>query len=143
LGEPFDYPISRPKPGDSRGKPVLDLVERAWYENEYISRVAKRGAEIIDARGASSAASAANAALEHVRDWALGTEEGDWTSMGVPSDGSYGIEEGLMYSFPVTCAGGQYSIVQDLPVSDFSRDKMNATATELKEEQDAVRSLLG
>ena len=125
------------------GKPVLDLVERTWYENEYIGRVAKRGAEIIDARGASSAASAANAALEHVRDWALGTQEGDWTSMGVPSDGSYGIEEGLMYSFPVTCAGGQYSIVQDLPVSKFSRDKMDATATELKEEQDAVRPLLG
>jgi malate dehydrogenase len=125
------------------GKPVLDLVERAWYENDYIGRVAKRGAEIIDARGASSAASAANAALEHVRDWVLGTQEGDWTSMGVPSDGSYGIEEGLMYSFPVTCAGGQYSIVQDLPVSNFSRDKMDATATELKEEQDAVRPLLG
>ena len=125
------------------GKPVLDLVERTWYENEYIGRVAKRGAEIIDARGASSAASAANAALEHVRDWALGTQEGDWTSMGVPSDGSYGIEEGLMYSFPVTCAGGQYSIVQDLPVSNFSRDKMDATAAELKEEQDAVRPLLG
>ena len=127
----------------ARGKPVLDLVERTWYENEYIGRVAKRGAEIIDARGASSAASAANAALEHVRDWALGTQEGDWTSMGVPSDGSYGIEEGLMYSFPVTCAGGQYSIVQDLPVSNFSRDKMDATAAELKEEQDAVRPLLG
>lgn len=125
------------------GKSALDLVERTWYENEYIGRVAKRGAEIIDARGASSAASAANAALEHVRDWALGTQEGDWTSMGVPSDGSYGIEEGLMYSFPVTCAGGQYSIVQDLPVSNFSRDKMDATATELKEEQDAVRPLLG
>ena len=125
------------------GKPALDLVERAWYENEYIGRVAKRGAEIIDARGASSAASAANAALEHVRDWTLGTQEGDWTSMGVPSDGSYGIEEGLMYSFPVTCAGGQYSIVQDLPVSNFSRDKMDATAAELKEEQDAVRPLLG
>ena len=125
------------------GKPVLDLVERTWYENEYIGRVAKRGAEIIDARGASSAASAANAALEHVRDWALGTQEGDWTSMGVPSDGSYGIEEGLMYSFPVTCAGGQYSIVQDLPVGNFSRDKMDATAAELKEEQDAGRPLLG
>lgn len=125
------------------GKSALDLVERTWYENEYIGRVAKRGAEIIDARGASSAASAANAALEHVRDWALGTQEGDWTSMGVPSDGSYGIEEGLMYSFPVTCAGGQYSIVQDLPVSNFSRDRMDATATELKEEQDAVRPLLG
>jgi len=125
------------------GKSALDLVERTWYENEYIGRVAKRGAEIIDARGASSAASAANAALEHVRDWARGTQEGDWTSMGVPSDGSYGIEEGLMYSFPVTCAGGQYSIVQDLPVSNFSRDRMDATATELKEEQDAVRPLLG
>ena len=125
------------------GKSALDLVERTWYENEYIGRVAKRGAEIIDARGASSAASAANAALEHVRDWALGTQEGDWTSMGVPSDGSYGIEEGLMYSFPVTCAGGQYSIVQDLPVGNFSRDKMDATAAELKEEQDAVRPLLG
>ena len=125
------------------GKPALDLVERTWYENEYIGRVAKRGAEIIDARGASSAASAANAALEHVRDWALGTQEGDWTSMGVPSDGSYGIEEGLMYSFPVTCAGGQYSIVQDLPVDNFSRDKMDVTAAELKEEQDAVRPLLG
>ena len=125
------------------GKSALDLVERTWYENEYIGRVAKRGAEIIDARGASSAASAANAALEHVRDWALGTQEDDWTSMGVPSDGSYGIEEGLMYSFPVTCAGGQYSIVQDLPVGNFSRDKMDATAAELKEEQDAVRPLLG
>ena len=125
------------------GKSALDLVERTWYENEYIGRVAKRGAEIIDARGASSAASAANAALEHVRDWALGTQEGDWTSMGVPSDGSYGIEEGLMYSFPVTCAGGQYSIVQDLPVGNFSRDKMDVTAAELKEEQDAVRPLLG
>ena len=125
------------------GNSALDLVERTWYENEYIGRVAKRGAEIIDARGASSAASAANAALEHVRDWALGTQEGDWTSMGVPSDGSYGIEEGLMYSFPVTCAGGQYSIVQDLPVGNFSRDKMDVTAAELKEEQDAVRPLLG
>jgi len=125
------------------GSPALDLVERSWYENEYIGRVAKRGAEIIDARGASSAASAANAALEHVRDWTLGTQEEDWTSMGVPSDGSYGIEEGLMYSFPVVCVGGEYSIVQDLPVSDFSRAKMNATAVELKEEQDAVRPLLG
>jgi malate dehydrogenase len=125
------------------GKPALDMVERAWYENEYIGRVAKRGAEIIDARGASSAASAANAALEHVRDWALGTPDGDWTSMGVPSDGSYGIEDGLMYSFPVTCAGGQYAIVPDLPVSNFSRGKMDATAAELKEEQDAVRPLLG
>ena len=85
------------------GKSALDLVDRGWYENDYIPRVAKRGAEIIEARGASSAASAANAALEHMRDWALGTPDGDWVSMGIPSDGSYGIEEGLMYSFPVTC----------------------------------------
>ncbi len=134
------YPdLSQTTAGD---KPALDLVERVWYEDEYISLVAKRGAEIIEARGASSAASAANAALEHVRDWALGTEKSDWTSMGVTSDGSYGIEEGLMYSFPVVCAGGDYSIVQDLPISNFSREKMDITAAELKEEQDAVRPLL-
>ncbi|MGR8920529.1 MAG: malate dehydrogenase [Gammaproteobacteria bacterium] len=124
------------------GKPALEVVDRDWYESEYIPRVAKRGAEIIDARGASSAASAANAALEHMRDWVLGTPEGDWTSMGIPSDGSYGIEEGLMYSFPVVCRGGSYSIVGDLPVSDFSRARMDATAAELKEEQAAVSKLL-
>ena len=124
------------------GKPALAAVERAWYENDYIPRVAKRGAEIIDARGASSAASAANAALEHMRDWVLGTPAGDWTSMGIPSDGSYGIETGLMYSFPVTCAGGEYAIVQGLPIDDFSRTRMDATATELKEERAAVEHLL-
>lgn len=124
------------------GKGALDLVDNAWYENDYIPRVAKRGAEIIEARGASSAASAANAALEHMRDWALGTPEGDWVSMGIPSDGSYGIEEGLMYSFPVTCRNGQYSIVQDLPVSEFSRARMDATAQELREERDAVLKIL-
>jgi len=124
------------------GKAALDLVDNAWYENDYIPRVAKRGAEIIEARGASSAASAANAALEHMRDWALGTPDGDWVSMGIPSDGSYGIEEGLMYSFPVTCKNGQYSIVQDLPVSEFSRARMDATAQELREERDAVLKIL-
>tara|TARA_R110002096_G_scaffold29704_2_gene89361 strand:+ start:2412 stop:3392 length:981 start_codon:yes stop_codon:yes gene_type:complete len=124
------------------GKPALDLVDRKWYENDYIPSVAKRGAAIIDARGASSAASAANAALEHMRDWVAGTASGDWTSMGVVSDGSYGIEEGLIYSFPVTTANGEYSIVQDLPIDDFSRGKMAATETELKEERDAVQKLL-
>ena len=124
------------------GTAALDSIERSWYENDYISKVAKRGAEIIGARGASSAASAANAAMEHMRDWALGTESGDWTSMGVPSDGSYGIEEGMVYSFPVTCAGGEYSIVQNLPIDAFSRKMMSATEAELKEEQVAVAPLL-
>ncbi len=124
------------------GKPALDLVDRKWYENDYIPSVAKRGAAIIDARGASSAASAANAALEHMRDWVAGTANGDWTSMGVVSDGSYGIEKGLIYSFPVTTANGEYTIVQDLPIDEFSRGKMAATETELKEERDAVQKLL-
>lgn len=124
------------------GKPALELVDRKWYQDKYIPSVAKRGAAIIDARGASSAASAANAALEHMRDWVAGTASGDWTSMGVVSDGSYGIEEGLIYSFPVTTANGEYSIVQDLPIDDFSRTKMTATETELKEERDAVQKLL-
>jgi len=125
------------------GEPAAPMVDRGWYENEYIPRVAKRGAEIIDARGASSAASAANAALEHMRDWIAGTPEGDWTSMAVPSDGSYGIDEGLMYSFPVTCKGGDWSIVQGLDVDAFSRTKMDATADELKGERDAVAGLVG
>lgn len=124
------------------GKAAHDLVERGWYENEYIPRVAKRGAEIIDARGASSAASAANAALEHMRDWVLGSPDGDTVSMAVPSDGSYGIEEGLMYSFPVTCGDGAYSIVQGIDIDDFSRARMDATAEELREERDAIRAIL-
>ena len=124
------------------GKPALGMVDRSWYENEYIPRVAKRGAEIIEARGASSAASAANAALEHMRDWALGTPAGDWTSMAVASDGSYGIEAGLMYSFPVTCAGGKVSLVQGIAVDEFSRKRMDATAAELKEERAAIQQLL-
>ena len=126
-----------------KGKAALSSVDRAWYENEYIPRVAKRGAEIIDARGASSAASAANAALEHMRDWALGTAADDWTSMGIPSDGSYGIEKGLMYSFPVRCTNGDYAIVQGLAIDDFSRKRMQATENELKEERAAIQKLIG
>jgi malate dehydrogenase len=123
------------------GKPALDLVERDWYEQTYIPTVAKRGAAIIEARGLSSAASAASAAIDHMRDWALGTREGEWVSMGIPSDGSYGIPEGLIYGFPVRTSGGKYEIVQGLEVSDFSRGKMDATAQELSEERDEVRKL--
>ena len=124
------------------GKPALEAIPRTWYESDYIPRVAKRGAEIIEARGASSAASAANAALEHMRDWVLGTPAGDWVSMGIASDGSYGIEKSMMYSFPVTCSGGKYSIVQGLAIDDFSRKRMDATAAELKEESVAIEQLL-
>ena len=124
------------------GKAALEAIPRAWYESDYIPRVAKRGAEIIEARGASSAASAANAALEHMRDWVLGTPAGDWVSMGIASDGSYGIEKSMMYSFPVTCSGGQYSVVQGLAIDDFSRKRMDATAAELKEESVAIEQLL-
>jgi len=127
---------------DVKGVGAMTLLDREWYQTQYIPRVAKRGAEIIDARGASSAASAANAALEHMRDWAAGTAPGDWTSMAVRSDGSYGIEEGLIYSFPVQCEGGDYKIVQGLPVDDFSRQKMQATENELKEERDAILKLV-
>lgn len=123
------------------GKPAHDLVDRAWYENEYIPRVAKRGAEIIDARGASSAASAANGAINHIRDWVMGTPEGDWISMAVPSDGSYGIPAGLTYSFPVTCSNGEYNIVQGLEIDDFSRERMEITQKELEEERDAVAKI--
>jgi len=123
------------------GKPAHDLVDRSWYENDYIPRVAKRGAEIIDARGASSAASAANGAIHHIRDWVMGTPEGDWTSMAVPSDGSYGIPEGLTYSFPVTCSNGEYQIVQGLEIDDFSRERMEITQKELEEERDAVAKI--
>ncbi len=123
------------------GKAALDLVDRSWYENDYIPRVAKRGAEIIEARGASSAASAANGAIDHIRDWVMGTPEGDWTSMAVPSDGSYGIPEGLTYSFPVTCSNGEYSIVQGLEIDEFSQAKMDATQKELEEERDAVTKI--
>ncbi len=124
------------------GSDAMGLIDQAWYENDFIPTVQQRGAAIIDARGASSAASAANAAVFHMRDWALGTPEGDWVSMGVYSDGSYGIAEGLIYSFPCTCSGGDWQIVQGVDVNDFSRQKMEATETELKEERDAVSALL-
>ncbi len=124
------------------GKAAKDLVDLDWYKDQYIPRVAKRGAEIIEARGASSAASAANGAIDHMRDWALGTPDDNWVSMGVPSDGSYGIPEGLMYSFPVTCKNGDYSIVQGLEIDEFSQSKMDATQKELEEERDAVAKIL-
>ena len=123
------------------GQPALDQVDRTWYETEYIPTVAKRGAAIIEARGASSAASAAGAAIDHIRDWALGTPEGEWTSMAIPSDGSYGVPEGLIYGFPVRVKDGKYEIVQGLEISDFSRARMDATAKELQEERDEVRKL--
>ena len=123
-------------------KPAMELVEQSWFEDEFIPTVQQRGAAIIKARGASSAASAANAAIDHMRTWALGSAQGDWVSMGVYSDGSYGIEEGLIYSFPVTCSDGDWSIVHGVDVNDFSRAKMGATETELCEERDAVAHLL-
>lgn len=125
-----------------RGKPALDLVDRAWYESDFIPTVQQRGAAIIKARGASSAASAASAAVDHMRDWVMGTEDGTWLSMAVPSDGSYGVEPGLIYSFPVICRNGDYHIVQDLQLDDFSRDRMRITEQELREERDAVAHLL-
>ncbi|HCS26375.1 MAG TPA: malate dehydrogenase [Spongiibacteraceae bacterium] len=124
------------------GKPAIDLIDQAWYENDFIPTVQQRGAAIIKARGASSAASAANAASDHMRSWALGTEGDDWVSMGVYSDGSYGIAEGLIYSFPCRCKDGDWTIVQGVDVGDFSREKMSATEKELAEERDAVKHLL-
>jgi malate dehydrogenase len=124
------------------GKSATELVDRAWIADEFIPRVQKRGAEVIEARGHSSAASAAYAGLSHMRDWVGGTRDGDWLSMVVPSDGSYGIAEGLMYSFPVTISGGQYKIVQGLAIDDFSREKMDTTRAELEGERDAVKDLI-
>jgi len=124
------------------GKPAIDLVEQSWYEEEFIPVVQQRGAAIIKARGASSAASAANAAIDHMRSWALGTHGEDWVSMGVYSDGSYGITEGLIYSFPCRCENGDWSIVQGVEVGEFSHAKMSATEQDLAEERDAVQHLL-
>ena len=123
------------------GKAALDLIDNDFYVNDYIPTVQKRGAAIIAARGASSAASAASAAIDHMHDWALGTN-GKVISMAVPADGSYGIEEGIVYSYPVTCEDGDYTIVQGLDINDFSRDRMDATETELREEREGVASLL-
>mgnify|MGYP002620398919 CR=1 FL=1 len=124
------------------GKTAIDLVEQDWYTGSYIPDVQQRGAAIIKARGASSAASAASSAVDHMRSWALGTAEGDWVSMGIYSDGSYGIEEGLIYSFPCTCKNGDWQIVQGLDINDFSLERTPATEKELAEERDAVKHLL-
>ena len=124
--------------GRSAATQVDDLE---WIDTTFIPTVAKRGAAIIDARGASSAASAANAAIDHMRSWALGTEPGDWVSMGVPSDGSYGVPKGLISSFPCECAGGKWKIVKGLPINEFSRNKIDASVAELEEERQAVREL--
>ena len=124
------------------GTPALDQVDQAWLADEFIPVVQQRGAAIIKARGASSAASAASAAIDHMHDWALGTADDNWVSMGISADGSYGIEPGIIYSYPVRCRGGNYEIVQDLAISDFSRERMNATKVELREERAAVEELL-
>jgi len=119
------------------------INDQKWLEDNFIPTIQKRGAAIIDARGLSSAASAANAAIEHMRDWMFGTRDGDWVSMGIASDGSYGIPEGVMYGYPAVCKNGEYEIVKGVAVSDFSRGRMQATLKELTEERDAVKHLLG
>jgi len=128
---------------ESDGKKVWPMInDPAWLEGTFIPTVQKRGAAIIEARGLSSAASAASAAIDHIRTWVSGTPSGDWVSMGVPSDGSYGIAEGVLYGQPVTCANGSWSVVQGIEISDFSRKRMDATLKELHEERDSVRHLL-
>ncbi len=117
------------------------IDDEAWIKDEFIPRVQKRGAEVIETRGASSAASAANAAIDHVHDWVLGTPDGDWVSMSVPSDGSYGVEEGLISGFPCTCSDGEWRIVEGLDIDDFSRERIDASVAELKSERDAVKEL--
>lgn len=125
-----------------KGTNASDLVDQAWLADEFIPVVQKRGAAIIDARGASSAASAASAAIDHMHDWALGTPNDNWVSMAIPADGSYGIEPGIVYSYPVRCSGGHYDIVQGLEIDAFSRERMDATEAELREERAAIESLL-
>jgi malate dehydrogenase len=124
------------------GAAATELVDDAWLADEFIPTVQQRGAAIINARGASSAASAASAAIDHMHDWALGTPGDDWVSMAIPADGSYGIAEGVVYSYPVRCSGGEYEIVQGLDINEFSRERMEATETELREERAAIESLL-
>lgn len=121
--------------------PAMSQIEQSWYESTFIPEVQQRGAAIIKARGASSAASAANAAIDHMRSWALGTPKGEWTSMGIPSDGSYGIRPGVIFGYPVTCKNGAYEIVQGLEINDFSRKRLQATDQELREESTAVEKL--
>jgi malate dehydrogenase len=135
------YPdLSQAEVDGAKAWPIIN--DQTWLENTFIPTVQKRGAAIIDTRGASSAASAANAAIDHVRDWVRGTPSGDWVSMGVVSDGSYGIPAGVMYGYPVTCSDGRYEIVKGLEVTPFSRARMDATLKELQEERDAVQPLL-
>ena len=125
-----------------RGRPAAEVVtDQEWLENDFIPTVQKRGAAIIEARGASSAASAANAAIDHVHDWVLGTPEGDWVSMAIPSDGSYGVDEGIVSGFPVTTKNGNIEIVQDLDLNDFARSRIDVTVNELKEEREAIEQL--
>jgi malate dehydrogenase len=123
------------------GKPALSLVDQAWYESDFIPTVQQRGAAIIKARGASSAASAASAAIDHMRTWAQGTAEGDWVSMGIPSDGSYGIQPGVIFGYPVTVKDGKYAIVQGLEINAFSQARIDATNKELREERAGVEHL--
>ena len=126
------------------GKKVWPMInDQAWLESSFIPTVQKRGAAIIDARGLSSAASAANAAIDHVRDWVNGSRDGDWLTMGVPSDGSYGVPAGVIFGYPVTCRGGEYQVVKGIEVSEFSRKRIDATLKELHEERDSVKGLLG
>ena len=124
------------------GNAVMPQIDQAWYQDEFIPTVQQRGAAIIKARGASSAASAASSAIDHISDWALGTKANDWVSMAVPADGSYGIDPGVIYSFPCTCENGRWKIVQGLEIDAFSRERMDATDQELREEREAVKDLL-
>ena len=129
---------------EADGKKVWPMIDdQNWLEKEFIPTIQKRGAAIIEARGLSSAASAANAAMDHIRSWIQGTPEGDWVSMGIPSDGSYGIAEGVIYGYPARCRDGRYEIVQGLEQSDFSKARMQDTLKELHEERDSIRDLLG
>jgi len=129
---------------ECEGKKVWPMInDQQWLEQNLIPTVQKRGAAIIAARGLSSAASAANAAIDHMHDWIMGTPEGDWITMGIPADGSYGIAEGVLYGYPVTCKGGEYQIVKGIEISDFSRKRMDTTLKELHEERDGIKQLLG
>ena len=129
---------------EADGKKVWPMInDQKWLETDFIPTIQKRGAAIIEARGLSSAASAANAAIDHIRDWVNGTPQGDWVSMGLPSDGGYGIPEGVIYGFPATCSNGRYQIVQGLEVSDWSKTRMQGTLKELQEERDSIKHLLG
>ncbi|HVC11940.1 MAG TPA: malate dehydrogenase [Burkholderiales bacterium] len=129
---------------ECEGRKAWPMInDQAWLESHFIPTVQKRGAAIIEARGLSSAASAANAAIEHVRDWVAGTPQDDWVSMGIPSDGSYGVPAGVLFGYPVTCKGGKYEIVKGIEISDFSRKRMDATLKELHEERDGIKHLIG